>query len=378
MRPAMWLSRRGVWVLLILCALLALSSIVPLALVLVALTALAATVTVIADLRIGPSGEQLRLQRSHGPYAALDRADALDYTFENRCGSSLHIELAEAPVERVAFEDATSLVAPAHSVLTFTNRFVAYERGPARFSAVYARVRNDVGMLERRFFSCAPLEIHVYPDFSAVEGYGTLARRSTLLETGLRKLRLRGAGTEFESLREYAAGDAFRTIDWKATARRGRLMVAQYDVERSQNLLIGLDAGRLMTPRIGRRRKFDYALSAGLSVARVAQIAGDNVGLVAFAGRTLREVPPHRGLSHHAALVRAVYDLQPRMEEPDYEAFAAHVRRRYAKRSLVVIFTDLFDPAASQAILGSIAVLSGRHLVMCIFMNDASISDAVS
>src|SRR4029077_15517649 len=111
-------------------------------------------------------------------------------------------------------------------------------------------------------------------------------------------------------LREYAAGDPFRAVDWKATARRGRLMVVQHEVERSQQVIVALDAGRLMHARIGPQRKFDYALTAGLSVARIAQIAGDGVGLIAFAAHPLLDVAPRRGAAHHAALVRAAYDLQ--------------------------------------------------------------------
>jgi uncharacterized protein (DUF58 family) len=155
-------------------------------------------------------------------------------------------------------------------------------------------------------------------------------------------------------------------------------MVAQYDVERSQQILLALDAGRLMTPRIGPQRKFDYALTAALSAARVAQIAGDNVGLVAFAARPLCNVVPRRGVAHHAALVRAAYDLQPRLEEPDYERMTADLARRYAKRSLVVVFTDLFDPASASAVLSSLAVLVPRHLVVCVLMNDAAIARALA
>ena len=108
----------------------------------------------------------------------------------------------------------------------------------------------------------------------------------------MRKLRLRGQGSEFESLREYLPGDGFRSVDWKATARRGRLMVAQHEVERSQQICIALDCGRLMTPRVGLQRKFDYALTAALSVARVAQNADDHVGLVAFGARPILALAP--------------------------------------------------------------------------------------
>ena len=193
----------------------------------------------------------------------------------------------------------------------------------------------------------------------------------------MRRLRQRGAGREFESLREYAPGDGFRLIDWNATARRGRTMVAQYEVERSQAVIVALDCGRLMTPRIGPQRKFDYALEAALSVARVAQAADDNVGLLAFAAKPVVEIAPRRGAAHLRALANVAYDLQPRLEEPDYETTFAQLRRRHTKRSLVILFSDIIDPVTSAAVLAGLSTLVPRHLVVCVLMNDAALADAL-
>ena len=189
---------------------------------------------------------------------------------------------------------------------------------------------------------------------------------------------MRGVGTEFESLRDYQSGDGFRLVDWKATARRGRLTVAQYEVERSQNVIVALDCGRLMTPRLGSARKFDYALTAALSVTKIAQLADDNVGLIAFGAKTVLEIAPRRGAAHYGALARAAYDLQPRMEEPDYETVFTGFRRAYSKRSLVVLFTDIFDPVTSSAVLAGIGTLVPRHLVICVLMNDAAVASALA
>src|SRR4029077_14685250 len=140
-------------------------------------------------------------------------------------------------------------------------------RGDARLGSIFVAARSPLGLLVRRWVVRCEAEARVFPDLSAVERYGALARRDRLVEAGFRKMRLRGVGGEFDSLREHVPDDPFRSIDWKATARRGKLMVAQFDVERSQNIVLVLDAGRLMTPRLGARRKFDYAVTGALSVA---------------------------------------------------------------------------------------------------------------
>jgi uncharacterized protein (DUF58 family) len=224
----------------------------------------------------------------------------------------------------------------------------------------------------------APAEVRVFPDLSAVERYGELARRGRLVEAGFRRLRLRGSGGEFDSLREFGPDDEFRAINWKATARRGKLMLSQYDIERSQTVMIVLDAGRLMMPRIGLQRKFDFAVTAALSVASIAGLADDKVGLLAFAGDVLEHIGPRSGVRHAAAMTRSVFDLQPRFEEADYAAAFTYLRLRQPKRSLIIFFTDMFDPVASATVLANVAVLTRRHLVICVLLNDEAVERALA
>jgi uncharacterized protein (DUF58 family) len=377
--PGLWLSARGVWVLLGLALLLAVASVVPPLVWAVALGAAALVALAVADAILGPSPRALRVVRRPIGFVTLRRPGKTVYVIENRSAVAIRLGLVETPLPAIDFaRDGLEARVAARSEATLELGFLARERGPAAFGAVYLWVENRIGLLRRRYAVEAAETVRVFPDLSAIEEYGTLARRSTLLDAGLRKLRLRGVGNEFESLREYLPGDAFRSIDWKATAHRGRTMVAQYEVERSQQVIVALDCGRLMTPRIGPQRKFDYALTAGLSIAHVAQTAGDNVGLVAFAAKPLLSIAPRRGAAHVNALARAAYDLQPRLEEPDYETTFAALKQKYAKRSLVVLFTDMFDPVASSAVLAGLGTLVPRHLVMCVLMNDAAIAEALA
>ncbi len=376
--PAIWLSARGIWILLALGVLIAGASVLP-ALSIVSLVAGAFVVAALAvDLAYGPTARTLTIARDPVEYVALRRRSTVSYRIENRSALPVRVGILEAPVATLDF-DAESLetAVGARSSARATQTILPRERGLAHFGTTYAWAENGLGLLRRRFAYAGEADVRVFPDLSAVEGYGLLARRSTLLDAGLRKLRLRGAGNDFESLREYSDGDAFRAIDWKATARRGRVMVVQHEVERSQNVIVALDAGRLMWPRIDAQRKFDYAVTAALSVAKVAQTAGDNVGLVAFGAKPILSIAPRRGAAHVNALAAAVYDLQPRLDEPDYELIFSELRRRNSKRSLVVLFTDMFDPATSANVLAGLSILTPPHLVMCVLMNDAAISAAL-
>lgn len=373
------MSARGVWALLALSALLALAGFAPRFLFAFLAAAVAFVAAAIADVVLGPQTGELRIARQPLVRAALRRPGRLVYRVENRANAGIRTGLIETPDERIVFyrDVVEARVAP-HSSQRVEAAFIARERGEARLGTLYCWVENDVGLLRRRYALEANETVRIFPDLSAVESYGRVARRSTLLEAGLRKMRRRGAGTEFESLREYVPGDAFGSVDWKVTARRGKLMVAQHEAERSQQIIVTLDCGRLMTPRIGLQSKFDYALTAGLSVARVAQAADDNVGLHAFAAHTILSIAPRRGAAHVDALARSAYDLHPRLEEPDYDTAFATLARRYSKRSMFVVFTDMFDPATSAAVLASMALLVPRHLVVCVLMNDAAISRALA
>ena len=376
--PALWLSVRGIWILLACGVLFALAAIVPWGMALAVAAAIGFAVLVLADAALGPPGRDLRVSREPVERMALRRPTAFRYRIENR-GSAFRAGIIDSPDSRLTYErEVLEAKVPARSTVTVDANVLAIERGIVGLGTIYFWAENNVGMLRRRFAAAGAETVRVFPDLSGVEEYGSLARRSTLVDAGFRRLRQRGVGTDFESVREYGTGDDFRRIEWKATARRGRLMVAQHEVERSQNVVVALDCGRLMTPRIGPQQKFDYALTAALSAARIAQAADDSVGLIAFAARPLLHVKPRRGKAHVAALAAAAYDLQPRLEEPDYERVLAELKSDYSKRSLIILFTDIFDPAVSQSVLAGLRILVPRHVVMCVLMNDEAIAGALA
>ncbi|MBV9408669.1 MAG: DUF58 domain-containing protein [Candidatus Eremiobacteraeota bacterium] len=345
----------------------------PLALGLV-LLAFAALVAYDAALLRGP----LEIVRIVPPRFALARPESLVYEITNRSPHERRVALVEAPAEKLAIAlDEARAVVPPRSRTTATVSVVPRERGRTALRSFHARILSRLGIVELRRAFRVPVDLRVMPDLSALDRSGDLVARTKLIEAGLRRLRRRGVGGEFASLREYTPDDAFGTIDWKATARRGRPMVAQYEVERAQQIVVALDAGRLMSPRLGDRRKLDYAVSAALAVAAIARLAADRVGIVAFAAEVVARVAPGSGPQHAAQLTDVLSDLEPRFEEADYERAFIEIGRTLRRRSFIVLFTDLFDPVASSAVLGAAKLLTTRHLVLVVLMNDAAIAGAL-
>ena len=312
------------------------------------------------------------------PRFALARRDVLRYEIANRTPGERRVAIVEAPADRLAIDLAEARATlPPRTRATVTIGVLPRERGRTALRSFHARILSRLGIVELRRTFRVPVALRVMPDLSALDRSGDLVARTKLIEAGLRRLRRRGVGGEFESLREYTTDDPFRSIDWKATARRGKPMVAQYEVERAQQIVVAIDAGRLMSARLGDRRKLDYAVSAALAIAAIGRLAADRVGLVAFAANVLARVAPGTGAEHSAQLTDALSDLAPRFEEADYERAFFDIERTLRRRSLVVLLTDLFDPVASSAVLGAAKLLTTRHLVLVVLMNDAAIAGAL-
>jgi uncharacterized protein (DUF58 family) len=374
-----WVTPRFLYACGAIAVLLAASPGAPVLVPLAAIAAVVLGVALIADAAIGPSSRALSLERIPNDHFALRVAASLEYTLENRSSRAVRFGVIETPIRTLAYDrDEAAGDVPARTRATIARPVTPVARGEDELGTLYLWYENVFGLLRRRRRIGAAQPIRVYPDLSAVERYGSLHVRNRLIEAGLRRMRLRGAGTEFESLRDWSAGDSFRSIDWKATARRGKLMIAQHEVERSQNIMLMLDCGRLMTPRLEDQRKLDFAVTAALSVASIAGLANDKVGVIAFAREILAASAPRATRSSIAQLSELMYDLEPRFEESDYSRAFAYLRSHLHKRSLLVFFTDVIDPVAQSSVLAEIGSLSRRHLVICVFMNDEALDKALA
>ncbi len=165
-----------------------------------------------------------------------------------------------------------------------------------------------------------------------------------------------GEGTEFERIREAVPDDPQRFINWKATARTGRLMATELIPERAQPVIVCLDHGRLMGVGAGELTKLDHAINAALLLIHVALATGDRVGLFAFADRVTVTLPARPGRLQMRRFLDAVRPLQAGEVEADYDEALAELSRWQRRRALVVIFTDVLDPDQGQALVRQCAL----------------------
>jgi uncharacterized protein (DUF58 family) len=247
-------------------------------------------------------------------------------------------------------------------------------RGDYGFGRVVVRYGSALGLFVHQHAYPCERSIKVYPNLRDLQRYELLVRRGLQVDAGTRAARRFGIGTEFERLREYVPDDEFRRINWKATARRGIPISAEYETERSQSVVMLLDAGRLMGALADNLTKLDHALNAGLLLTYAASQRGDRVGMLAYADRVRSFLPPQRGRRAFLSILEQLYRLEPELTESDHARAFGYLGTRNLRRSLLVLFTDVADPDASRALVAHLGRASRHHLTALVTVSDPSLT----
>jgi uncharacterized protein (DUF58 family) len=251
-------------------------------------------------------------------------------------------------------------------------------RGSYAFGSVIGRIRGKFGLVWKQVKWPIEESVRVYPNIHEARKHELYAFRNRELLVGRRRMRFKGQGREFESLREFVAGDEIHHISWSASARRGKLMTREYRVEKSQNIVVMLDTGRLMTARIGELTKVDHAINAALSISCVALAGGDNVGLLTFGRHVESFIAPRRSKDQLGNIMEALYAIQPAMIEPSYSRAFNYLVANNRRRALVIILTDLIDAEASADLLAHARLLMPRHLPLIVTIGDSDLRALVT
>ncbi len=330
----------------------------------------------IADWFLLPKKEALRIEREVEEKLGLGVENAVTLRVRNSSSRKIALQLRESPPEGIKTDLAEAPLA--FSVLAKGRHIAVYHltpnrRGSYAFGNVFLRVYGMLGMVQRTLKYPLVRQVKVYPSLNESAKFNLMARKGRLQQVGIRAARVQGAGREFESLRDYMPDDEMRRIDWKATARRGKLVARQYEVERSQTVIIAIDVGRTMLADIDGIQKLDYAIQAALMLAYVATLSEDQVGLLVFAEGVETYLPPRKGRAQVYAMMEALYDVKASLAETDYRTAFSYLKARWKKRALVVCFADLWDPDSSRTTVNELALLQPRHLVAAVTLLDSMI-----
>jgi len=238
------------------------------------------------------------------------------------------------------------------------------DRGTARLGDVYIRYQSAIGLAEK--WARVPLsqDVVTYPNLDEARRESIYLVRSRQIDLERRSKRIRGLGRSFESLREYRDGDEVRDICWTASARRGKLVTRLFEIEKSQTIWIVIDSGRLMRTEVEGVSKLDRAANAALSLAEVALLSGDRVGLLAYGRRITHRLPASRGSRHLRRMIEHLAIVRSEELEADHLQAATRLLSDQKRRSLVVWITDMADSAMTPEVVQAASTLTVRHLVL--------------
>ncbi len=272
-----------------------------------------------------------------------------------------------------ATPEEAPLSLPPESQTRWVYRVTPTKRGKFSFGDVHVRVQGPLGLVFHERAYKAAHGASVFPDLRGASRLLLSGAALDLVNLGLRQLRRDGRGSEFARLRDYAQGDSVREVDWKATARRGKPVTRVMESERSQSLLICVDAGRSMAAQVDGLTKLDHAVNAALFLAFVAVRNGDRVGLVVFADGVKTYLPPAAGRGQYRKIVDALYSASPSLTYVDYLALFKELNVRLTRRSLLCVFTDFLDEEQASTMIDPLHRLARRHVPLCLSVKDTAL-----
>jgi uncharacterized protein (DUF58 family) len=328
----------------------------------------------LADGLLAGRGARLRLDREAPGQLYVDQPNRIAWIIENQSAFPLFLELSDRVPGGATAEPPTLAVhSPPRSIMTRQYELLPFERGLVCFGDLDYRMRGRLGLAWTQKRLPARLEIPYLPYLANAKAAELAERRALLRQAGSHRFKWRGSGTSIESLREYSTQDDIRWVDWKATARVGRPISRNYELERHQQVMLLVDASRALTTFCGHRTKFDAMLEAAILVARAALGQGDGLGLVVFGDQIDTYLHPRRDRAQLKAVLDNLYAKVPRLVEPNYEAALTISAKRNLRRTLFILFTDITVTEAARRMLLYLRILTPRHLPLVVTIADETL-----
>lgn len=250
---------------------------------------------------------------------------------------------------------------------------VPVERGEYSFGAINIYAAGIIGLFSKRYQFAQNQTIPVYPSFIQMKKYELLAISNRLVDVGIKKIRKIGNNTEFEQIKEYVSGDDFKTINWNATARKNRLMVNQYQDERSQNVYSVIDMGRAMKMPFEGLSLLDYAINASLVISNIAINKHDRAGLLTFNNKVKTMLPAERRGSQMQKILEVLYRQKTGFAESNFAALNSLMRFKINQRSLILLFTNFETLDSLERQLRYLRSIAKNHLLVVVFFENTEL-----
>lgn len=251
------------------------------------------------------------------------------------------------------------------------------ERGVYTFGFLNIYVSSKLHLFQKRYRFDNQKEVPTYPSFIQMRKYELMAIHDKLHLHGLKKIRRIGHTTEFEHIKDYVQGDDIRTINWKATAKRSQLMVNQYQDEKSQNVYLVIDKGRVMKMPFNGLTLLDYAINASLAMGNVVIKKADKAGLFTFSKKVDTKLKADRKPVQVQRFMESLYQVTTDFKESDYEKLLIQVKQHVRQRSLIILFTNFETLDGLNRQLPYLRSIAKLHLLTVVFFKNSELDELV-
>ncbi|MDB5201377.1 MAG: hypothetical protein JWQ27_786 [Ferruginibacter sp.] len=248
------------------------------------------------------------------------------------------------------------------------------ERGQYGFGDIILYIQTKLGLIERRYVAPGEELVSVYPSFLNLRGQQLMSSKTTTDGTGNRRMRKIGQSMEFEQVKDYVNGDDIRTINWKATARKGQLMVNSYVDEKSQQVYCIIDKGRLMKMPFNGLSLLDYAINSALALSNICLKKQDKIGMISFSNKMGSVIAADRNPIQREHILNALYQEKTAFLESDYELLYTQLRHKIKQRSLLILFTNFESLNGLQRQLPYLRAIAKHHLLLVVFFENTELS----
>jgi uncharacterized protein (DUF58 family) len=252
------------------------------------------------------------------------------------------------------------------------------ERGVYGFGKVHLLLRSRLRLFVRQFSFDQTAEVSVYPSVLEMKQLELRTFSEIATTSGIRKLRRIGHTYEFDQIKDYVAGDEYRSINWKATSRRAKLMTNQYTDEKSQQVYSVLDVSRAMELPFNDLTLLDYAINTSLVISNIALRKQDKAGLMHFDAKQVRMVAADRSSGQLRRLLETLYNIRPQALEPNLEMLYAMIRKKITQRSLIFLYTNFESQMALERALPILRKINKFHLLVVVFFENEEIGKLAS
>ena len=312
--------------------------------------------------------------RNTVPVFSLGDPNPVVINVENRSSLTLHASITdELPVQFQIRDFSMSQWLMPGERYSLEHKLTPHSRGIYRFGYINVFITTRLGLAERRLKEGQEEEVRVYPSFIQMKRFELRATRQIAHETGVKKMRRLGHSYEFEQIKNYVPGDDYRSVNWKASGRRGTIMVNQYEDERSQQIYCLIDKSRVMRMPFEGLSLMDYAINTTLTISNIVLKKQDKAGLITFSDVIGATIKAERKAGQLNKILEALYKEKERKGEANYELMYEAMSRLINVRSLLLLFTNFESQYALERALPTLRRLNRQHLLVVVFFENTEI-----